>query len=242
MKAMFSRLLCGFLGGSLLSAALPMLDANALSQSELLERLAAVSVYVVTNREGNYITRQGDFPADGLGNIELLNVFFDEADAQDFAEKLTEAEPNLRGNGAVGVTNLVAVYDFAAEASEIPRKLWFVPRVEDLRAAVDLDPTFLEGETTTPVPLFTIEDLEGNAIALAFGDSEERYISMFVSSQDAQSILDALKAEQPDLQAQLVVYSLTELSNFLVASDNPTYEQVRFLQPAEVVNSNQTLE
>ncbi|MBT9313914.1 Tic22 family protein [Leptothoe spongobia] len=242
MKARLKGLLCGLIGAGLVSAALPMLEVKALSQSELLEKLAAVSVYVVTNRDGVFITRQGDFPADGLGNIELLNVFFSESDAQSFAEKLIEADPNLRGNGSIGLTNLSAVYDFAAQESDLPRKLSFSPQAEDLRAAVAIDPNFLAGETTPPVPLFTIEDSEGNPIALAFGDSEETYISMFLSSRDAQGILDALNAGKPELQAQLSVYSLKDVSRSLVASDDAQYEKVRFFQSAEVINQNQTLE
>lgn len=243
MKAVFSRLLYGFLGGTVLSAAMPMLAANALSEAELFEKLSAVSVFVITNREGGFITRQGDFPADGLGNIELLEVFLTPSDAQAFAARLVEENPSFRGNGAIGLTNLATVYDFAAADTEIPRKLSLLPNLEDVRAATAIDPRFLEDEVVPPpVPLFTIEDPEGNPIALAFGTSEEKYISMFLSSQDAQGILDTLNAEKPELQAQLAVYSLKDFSNTLTASDNPAYEQVRFFQASEIINSNQTVE
>ena len=82
MKATFMRSLCGLLGGGLMAVTLPMAEAIAISEADLLEKLTTVPVFVLADRSGGYITPQADFPNDDLGRIALLQVFFNETDAR----------------------------------------------------------------------------------------------------------------------------------------------------------------
>ncbi len=240
---MVSRLLCGLISGGLMATILHSPQAKALSEEELLSKFSEVSVFVLSNGAGGYITTQADFPNDDLGRIDLLQVFFDEADARKVGEQLRQVSSEFRENGEVGVTNLATVHLSAAEAREIPLRVVFVPRSEDLEAAQALDPTFGTGATNASslVPLFGIQNADGDFMSLPFGESGEPVIGMFFANSDAEAVLNAVNAQKPEWQAQLGVVSLGSFSSQMLSSNDETFEKVRFLQSQEVVNSNQRL-
>ena len=73
MKAILRQFLFGLLGGSLLTTVLSVPSASALSESELLEKLAAVSVYVVTDRN-TYLHSVGLKVKCFLNLVQILSV------------------------------------------------------------------------------------------------------------------------------------------------------------------------
>lgn len=241
MKAL--KVLSGLLSGCLLATALPMQNAIALSEEELLEKFGRVSVFVLSDGAGGYITTQADFPNDGLGNIDLLQVFFSEADARELGEQVRRVNADFRENGVVGVASLATIHLSAMESRETPLKVVFVPQSEDLEAAQALDPNFGAGENNAAsiVPLFGIQNAAGDFISLPFGESGDPVIGMFFSNSDAVDVLNAVNEANPGLQAQVGVISLARFSDLMLSSDDEAFERVMFLQNEEVVNSNQRL-
>ncbi|MEA5463956.1 Tic22 family protein [Leptothoe sp. PORK10 BA2] len=241
MKAF--KALLGFCGGCLLAAGLPMQNAIAISEEDLLEKFGQVSVFVLSDGAGGYVTTRADLPNDGLGDIDLLQVFFNEDDAKKLGEQVRQANADFRENGVVGIASLATIHLSAAEQRDNPLKVVFVPQEEDLEAAQALDPAFLEGANNAAsiVPLFGIQNGDGDFIGLSFGDSDEQIIGMFFSSSDAMDVLAAVNEAQPGLQAQLGVVSLGNFTQLMLNSDDEVFERVMFLQSEDVVNSNQSL-
>lgn len=241
MKAF--KALLGLLGGGLLAAGLPIQTAIALSEEDLLEKFARVSVFVLTDEAGDYVTTQADFPNDGLGNIDLLQVFFNEDDARELGDQVRRVNADFRENGFVSVASLATVHLSAAEPRDTPLKIVFVPQAEDLAAAQALDPNFGAGENNAAsiVPLFGIQNADGDFIGLPFGDLEEPIIGMFFSNSDAVSVVGTVNQARPELQAQVGVISLGNFTRLMLNSDDAAFERVMFLQNEDVVNSNQRL-
>ena len=101
MKARFSRLLCGLVGGGLMAATANIPQAVALSETELLEKYAEVPVFFVADASGGYVTPVVALPTDGMGNVALLRVFFGDAVARSFVEQVRQEEPRFHQGGSI---------------------------------------------------------------------------------------------------------------------------------------------
>ncbi|MBT9311218.1 Tic22 family protein [Leptothoe kymatousa] len=243
MKSMLNRLLCGLLGGGLLSVAVATPQAVALSENELLEKFSAVPVFVVADASGDYVTSVVDLPNDGEGNVSLLRVFFNEADVLTFVDQVRQEEPQFNQGGAVGVIDLATVHRLAQEERDVPLKLIFIPQEDDLAAARALDSNFGGNTASSLVPLFALQDGSGNYLPLSLGgDNGESMFSMFFSKQDADSVLNSVQQSNPDLtQVTVGVVSLAALSGNVLSSDDEAFERIRFLPDSEVINHIQGL-
>ena len=239
MQALFNRFLCGLLGGGLVTTSVLVSPAAALTEEEILEKMASVPVFVVADRSGGYVTSVADFPGDGVGNIALLRVFFEEADARTFVEQARARNPRFNQGGSVGLIDLATVHRIASEERDVPIRLLFVPQTEDLAAAREIDNSFGGRGAASIVPLFKIQDGAGNPIALPFGDeASERPFGMFFSKDDADGTLQSIVANQPDLTSQLSigVISLSNLRLELLNNDDDESRRVEFLPDSEVIN------
>ncbi len=247
MKAMFGRLLCGLLGGGLMAATLHTPQATALSEDQLLEKFAEVPVFVVADDNGGYVTSVVDLPNDGVGNVALLRVFFNEADVLSFVEQVRQEDPQFNRGGSAGVIDLASVHRLAKEDREIPLKLIFIPAAADLEAARALDSNFGGNTSSSLVPLFALQDAAGNYVSLSANsessESQESIFSMFFSKQDADSVLSSIQASNPDIgQVNVGVVSLADLSSNVLGSDNEAFERIRFLPDSDVINHIQGLD
>lgn len=244
MKSMLSRLLCGLLGGGLLSAVVHAPRAFALSEDELLDKFASVPVFVVADTSGGFVTSVVDLPNDGMGNVALLRVFFSEADVLTFVDQVREEDAQFNQGGTVGVIDLATVHRLAGEEREIPLKLVFIPQEDDLAAARALDSDFGGNTASSLVPLFALQDDSGNYLPLSVGEGEgESMFSMFFSKQDADSVLNSIQQSNPSLaDVSVGVVSLAALSGNVLGSDNEAFERIRFLPDSDVINHIQSLD
>ncbi|MBX2863966.1 MAG: hypothetical protein KTR27_10445 [Leptolyngbyaceae cyanobacterium MAG.088] len=247
MKAIFGRLLCGLLGGGMMTATLHTPQAAALSEDELLNKFADVPVFVVADSSGGYVTSVVDLPNDGMGNVALLRVFFNEPDVVNFVEQVRQEEPQFNQGGSVGVIDLASVHLLAQEERETPLKLVFIPATDDLEAARALNSDFGGNNSSSLVPLFALQDADGNYVSLSVNggseESEESIFSMFFSKQDADNVLSSIQSSNPEVaQVNIGVVSLADLSSNLLSSDNEAFERIRFLPDSEVINHIQGLE
>ncbi len=244
MKALFGRLLCGLLSGGLIAATLHTSQAVALSEDEFLDKLSVVPVFVVADNSGDYVTSVVDLPNDGIGNVALLRVFFNETDVVNFVEQVRQENPSFNRGGSVGVIDLATVHRLAQEEREIPLRLLFIPQADELEAARALDSNFGGSTASSLVPLFALQDANGNYLPLSIGDdSEETIFSLFLSKQDADSVLSSLQQSNPDLaQVDIGVVSLSVLSNSVLADNNEAFQRIRFLPDSDVINHIQSLD
>ncbi len=244
MKAIFGRLLCGLLGGGMIATTFHTPQALALSEDQLLDKFAEVPVFVVADRAGGYVTSVVDLPNDGVGNVALLRVFFNEPDAVAFVDQVRQDDPRFNPGGSVGVIDLASVHRLAREDREFPLKLIFIPAADDLEAARALDSGFGGNTSSSLVPLFALQDAAGNYVSLSVdNESEESIFSMFFSKQDADSVLNSIQASNPEVgQVNVGVVSLADLSSNVLNSDNEAFERIRFLPDSEVINHIQSLD
>lgn len=246
MKARLGRLLCGLLGSGVMAATLHTPQAVALSEDELLDKFSEVPVFVMVDSSGSYVTPVSDLPNDGLGNVALLRVFFNEDDVISFVRQIREENPRFHQGGSVGVIDLATVHRLAQEDRETPLKLLFIPQADDLQAARALDSDFGGATSSSLVPLFALQDASGNYVSLsvdaeAEGDTQNIF-SMFFSKEDADDVLAAIQTSNPNLdQVRIGVISLADLSGDLLQRDDDAFDRVQFLPDSDVINHIQDL-
>lgn len=244
MKAIFGRLLCGLLGSGVIAATLHTPQAVALSEDELLDKFSEVPVFVMVDSSGGYVTPVSDLPNDGLGNVALLRVFFNEDDVISFVRQVREENPRFHQGGSVGVIDLATVHRLAATERDIPLKLVFIPQQDDLQAALDLDSEFGGSSSSSLVPLFTLQDASGGYVPLSVTNEteEETLVSLFLSREDAENVLTAVQQSNPALSdVSIGVVSLADISSEFLQTDNESFELIRFLPDSDVINHIQDL-
>ncbi|MEM7065658.1 MAG: Tic22 family protein [Cyanobacteria bacterium P01_B01_bin.77] len=245
MKARVGRLLCGLLGSGVMAATLHTPHAVALSEDELLNKFSEVPVFVMVDSSGGYVTPVSDLPNDGLGNVALLRVFFNEDDVVSFVRQVREENPRFHQGGSVGVIDLATVHRLAATERDVPLKLIFIPQQDDLQAALDLDSEFGGSSSSSLVPLFTLQDASGGYLPLSVtGETEEEtLVSLFLSKEDAENVLTAVQQSNPALSDVSVgVVSLADISSEFLQTDNESFGLIRFLPDSDVINHIQNLD
>ncbi|MEM6253636.1 MAG: Tic22 family protein [Cyanobacteria bacterium P01_D01_bin.156] len=240
MKTMFRHLFFGLLGSSLIASSNPPL-AMALSEDEILEKLAIVPVFILLEESGSWTRNVVDLPNDGLGYVAAMRVFFNEADLISFVETVRLENPTFHQGGTFGIIDLATIMRRGSENQEIPLSPIFVPSTEAFEAARALESNF------RGVPLFALQDAPGSYLPLSSnGEGDETVFSMFFSKQDAEIVLDDINRENPDnpvvAQTQVGVISFADFLDNLRNSNDQKFQFVRFAPDSEVVNQIQNLQ
>ncbi|MEO1593224.1 MAG: Tic22 family protein, partial [Cyanobacteria bacterium J06632_22] len=106
--------------------------ATALPESEVVDTLSNIPVFIVATPDGGYITNRLVREAEGnqpRQEVALLNVFFSGDDAEAFLRQAQAENRQLADTAVVGWTELASLYEQAQVQSDIPLRLLFVPEV-----------------------------------------------------------------------------------------------------------------
>ncbi len=246
MKSFFGlSIKLGLIGSVLIgSAFIGTLQALALSQEQVLEKLMPVPVFTITDAQGAPLVSSPS----GQGNSQraVTGVFISQKDAQNFVDTLKKDNPNLGNAVQVVPVSLGEIYKMNQENKSKPDGLGFafVPVSQQVQEAQRI----LNSQEFRGVPLFVATAGKDNGY-LTIENNGKQFIPFFFEKEQLQVILDNFKKQQPSLSStvQIQVVSLEGVIKTLTEKNDqglnnvvllPTIEAQEFLRSLRQNNSN----
>jgi nickel transport protein len=243
----------GLVGSALLGSTLSgNMQALALPEEQILQKLKSVPVFAITDAQGAPLIASRT--NQGKQTLET-GVFINQQDAQEFVEKLKTKNPQLAQSVKVVPVSLAEVYkmDRANEGKAEDVNFTYVPWKQQVDSAMAL--LRQQGQQVNQfngVPMFMATGGPENGY-LTIQRGNEQAIPVFFNKEDLQAMLDSFKQQQPDLAAkvQIKVVNLEGVIDTLQKSNDqelnlivlvPPSETIKFLrnrQPAQIQNPSQ---
>ncbi|MDC0834144.1 hypothetical protein CKA32_000859 [Geitlerinema sp. FC II] len=249
----------GLMGGTLLGSLVPTLPASALSEEEVLEKLATIPVFTITNNDGAFFLDAVPNAQNQSQPQQFVRVFFDLDDAKQAAEDIASQRPDLEDELRVTLTSMADIYmmeqEFDTEdanpetAGEDNESLEFayIPPREEMNAAVSL---LQEQERTSD--LIEVEGQNGEIVyifpgvplfAATVGDGEnQRYLSIQRNGEafvplffDRDDLNDAIQQADLGEPVNTQVLQLETLIDRMILEDgnDAAYEQLVLIPTRE---------
>ncbi|MEM1308575.1 MAG: Tic22 family protein [Cyanobacteria bacterium P01_C01_bin.70] len=214
------------IAGSVLIAVNPAL---ALTEQEILDKLAGIPVFLIVNGEGQSLTASVG-AEDEQVNVPI--VFIDSEEAEGF---LTEAEnegSEIANDANIVVYPLGEIYAEANSQLDGLESLVYIPSAVSVQQASQIAEQDVQG-----VPLYAAIDLEREQYLLT-GDNT---LPMFFSLADLQSQVSVLVEENPAI-GEAIGVEVTTLESLLVNMEADDDDRDRILELVEFVPSSETLQ
>jgi len=232
MQRIFRRLAStGLIGMAIAGSALMISEpALALSEQQILEKLARVPVFLIVNGDGQSLTASVDTTEEE--DVEVPIVFLNSTEAENF---LTQAETEgsaIAADAQIAILPLRDVYAEASSQLDSPNSLFYDPSASSVHQASQIAEQEIQG-----VPLYAAVDLEREQYLL----TGENTLPMFFSLADLQTQVSALVESNPEIQDAIGV-EVTTLETILgnMAADDPEIDQV--LELVQFVPASQTMQ
>lgn len=216
------------------------LPAFALTEEEVLQKLAPVTVFTVTNAEGSPLVVA--VPVEEGEPLEVAGAFMSQGDAEAFLERLQAEDPSLTDQVQVTPASLAEVYqlDFQFEGEADDIDFIFIP----VEAQAQNAQTLLESDQELQgVPLFVARGGEQGGY-LTIEREGEQAVPFFFDYEQVQQIANEFQAANPD-QADTVeiqVVPLEGMINTLRTQDDPGLESVVLIPSREGLEYLQQLQ
>ncbi|MEM8545176.1 MAG: Tic22 family protein [Cyanobacteria bacterium P01_H01_bin.119] len=223
--------------------AVSALSALALTEERVLEILAPVPVFTITNSDGNPLV----IPVEtSQGVREVTAVFISPQAAEASAEQIRNSAE--RGPVQVTAASLAELYelDYAQEGQPNDIDFYYVPTDEDLAQAQ----TLLGSEQTLQgAPLFAvlIEVRDGDEVRRSYltaSEGETQRVPFFFEYETAQAVANDFEQTNADLNAttEIQVLSLDGLITTLRSQTSQTSENSQFFESIILVPSVESSE
>lgn len=200
--------------GSTLAGSLLALSARvlALTEAQILEKLAPVPVFTITDEEGAPLVRtvplreEQQRAAGNVREVAVAGVFIKREDAEAFYARLRKDAPDVAKGLKVVPVSLADVYESAKKAREDESNLIFdfVPEESQIQLALTLVNQELRAAGKKPltafnaVPLFAARGGK-NGGYLTVESEGKTVIPFFFSKEELQPMIDRFKQDKPEL-------------------------------------------
>ncbi len=236
----------GLVGGAVVCSLLAGgLEALALTQQQIVEKLAAVPVFTITDAEGSPLVAS---PQNGEGQGAVAGVFLSQEDAQSFLNRVSQQDPNVAGNVQVTPVSLGQVYQLAQRSSQEDAGLQFAYFADDaqVQSAVELlrsSGQDISVEQFNGVPLFLARSTTDGGYLTVTSD-DQQVIPVYFEREGLQRLLDRVEQQQSDLagNVEIQVVSLQGVIATMESSENPDLEQIMLIPPADSVEYIRSLQ
>lgn len=236
----------GLIGGAVACSLLAGgLEALALTQEQIIEKLAAVPVFTITDAQGSPLVAS---PQNGEGQGAVAGVFLSQEDAQSFLNRVTQQDPEVAGNVQVTPVSLGQVYQLAQRSSQENAGLQFAYFADDaqIQSAVQLLQSSgqdISVEQFNGVPLFLARSTADGGY-LTVTSEDQQVIPVYFEREGLQRLLDRVEQQQSDLagNVEIQVVSLQGVIATMESSENPDLEQIMLIPPADSVEYIRSLQ
>lgn len=208
MKSIFRKgASLAIVGGTLLSSlVIGTLEVLALSQEQILQKLAPVLVFTINNENGQTVIREIRNQQQN-STAKVAGIFISQKDAQDFLNKMKTENPQLANNMQVVPRSLADIYQLEEANKNKPEALNFayVPTKQQVDSALTvLRQSGQNIQEFNGVPLFVLSG-GPNKNYLAAQRGNQQIIPFFFSKEEVQAEAERIKKQQPDLASSLQI-------------------------------------
>ena len=235
MKGLLRRMVTlGAAGGALLTAStIGVQGALALSEAEIVEKLAAVPVFVIVDDEGRSLT--ANITTESETEVSVPVVFIHGSDAETFLASAVEEEAAFADGAQIALLSLGSLYAEASEQLDASASLIYVATPQEVAAASSIA-QLEEGQPFNGVPLFAAVNLENGQYLLYADDT----LPVFFSLADLQAQVGPYVEANPDLQETIGVEVLT-LEGLLQGMESNDPELDQLLELVQFIPSSTTI-
>lgn len=230
-----SRRIAGVMGGALLglSGLLAIAPkAWALPPNEVLEKLAPIPVFTITDNQGAPLVAQGD------NNDRVAGVFISLQDAQNFLTRLRNDKPELGNQVMITPLSLGEVFRLSQDTAQDGLNFAYVPNQGEVASARSFNAQSYGGG----VPLYTVRGgSDGGYLMMVEGDQE--IIPFFFEKFQVNQFAETFKASQPSLAntVTIEVVALEDVIATLVSQNNALLEKLMLIPSRESLRILQDL-
>jgi len=237
----------GLVGSTLLGSFFTAnLQALALPDEEVVERLRPVPVFTVTDAQGAPLV--ATVPA-GQGDSQTANVagvFISQQDANDFLERLKKDDPNLGNSVQIVPVSLAEVYELEKNSQNQTENLdfAFIPEQDQVQLAQPLWEAQLrrnqngqENQQFQGVPLFVAKAGPNQGYLTIQPQNGVQLIPFFFEKSQLQEMVERYKDQQPNQSNNITieVVSLEGLIGTLQREDNPDLKKITLVPSQESI-------
>ncbi|MDX2255970.1 MAG: Tic22 family protein [Pseudanabaenaceae cyanobacterium bins.39] len=216
--------------------------AEALTESQVLERLGSIPVFTITDDKGSPLlgampTAPNAKPEDSK---QILFFFLSPKEAQMMLEEVKKSSPEVGKKAQIIVRSMNDAYKVIKDNKDAKIVFQFIPA----KASVDSARTILatQGVAADKIPnvpvFFAIGGQANNqgllTMSIDQNGKKEQVIPFFLDQSDLQSLLERAGKEQPDVakSTKIQVTSLFQVLDSMVTKDNkpnPDVERFQFV-------------
>ncbi|MGK7877787.1 MAG: Tic22 family protein [Xenococcaceae cyanobacterium] len=224
------------------------LEALALPQEQVMQKLSSIPVFVIADDKGDTIIAQGE------NNKQIAMVFISQQDAQNFIlQRLQTENPELASQVKVMPVSLGEVYQVARANENQTNSPDFnlVPMQQQVQSAMTLlRQQDQQVEEFQGVPIFFATVKRGDKEAyLTYRDGDQIRIPLFFEKEALQQIVEQFKEQQPNI-APMVKIKVTPLEVVIAAFQNdndealsnmvliPSEESIEFVRSFQPSSNN----
>lgn len=241
----------GLVGSAVIGSSLiGSMRTLALPQEQILQKLAPVPVFTITDDKGAPLVASVPNSQNKAG---VAGVFINQSDAQAFVEQLKKKNPNLAKTVRVVPVSLGEVYKLDQANQNKPNSLDFayVPAKQEVNAALALlRQSGQKIEQFNGTPLFVARAGTEKGYLTIKEANNQQVIPFFFNKQELQSMLDRFKQQQPKLAPTIEIQVVNlegvietlqkgndaQLNQIVIVPPKASIDFVRSLQPANAQN------
>ncbi len=231
-------LMCTTLLGTV---ALTSMQARALPEQDVVQKLRRVPVFTITNAEGAPLVVE---VADEENQASIVGVFISKQAAEAYVQRLKSQNPEVGNAVQVVPLSLAEIYQRSQQNNEDRIVFELVPMKEQVEAALSLlRQEGQEVERFPGVPLFFARGGEDGGF-LTVQRGENQVVPFFFNKEDLQGMLDKLKETNsnqiPNIEIDVV--NLLQVIRTLKTKDDPQLNQVVLVPSRESVEYLRSLQ
>ena len=219
------------------------LQALALSQEQILNKLRAVPVFTIANNQGAPLVAQ---PPNGQKGNPVAGVFISRKDAQAFLENLKTRNPNVAKDVKVVPVSLAEVYQLNQASQGKQEKLDFayVPTKQQMDSAMTvLKQNGQQAQQFNGTPLFVARAGKDKGF-LTIQEGNKSVIPMFFNKEDLLPLLDRFKKQQPNMASSvdIQVFPLEGVIEAMKKESDPQLDKIVLIPPRETIEFVRSLQ
>lgn len=233
----------GLVGSSLLgSFFIGNLQALALPEDQVVQKLQPVPVFTITDAQGSPLV--ASVPNGQNKTLAVAPAFISQRDAQAFVEKLKTDKPDLAKTVQVVPVSMGEVYKLGRAAQSKPDGLNFqyVPVQQQVQLAQAIvNQSGQQAQQFQGTPLFVATGATPQEYLVFPIRDGQQTIPFFFDKEQLQSIVDRIKQQQPNTKVQIQVVPLESVIQKLQTSSDPFVEKIQLVRSQEAEQYVQSL-
>gem|GEM_PF-174458 len=221
-------------GAAIVLSPLATMRAEALTETQVLERLNGIPVFTITDEKGTpllgSLPKQANSPD---SDKQLLLFFLSPNDAQKMVDQIKTSNPAVGGKAKIIIRSMNDAYQVIKSNTEKKIAFQIIPD----KASIDSARTILssQGKPADQLPnvpvFFAIGGKDKQEGLLTLEQDGKQLVPFFFDQKDLQGLIDRAKGQQPDIASttKIQVTSLFQVLDSMITDANkPNPDAERF--------------